>query len=63
VQSEWPRYVVGSPDSVHDRLTVIAEQLQLDELMAITVVHDHEARMRSYQLVAQCFGLAPRVEQ
>ena len=63
VQSEWPRYVVGSPDSVRDRLTAIAEQLQLDELMAITVVHDHEARMRSYQLLAQCFELAPRVEQ
>ncbi len=62
VQSEWPRYVVGAPAGVHARLTAIAEQLQLDELMAITVVHDHEARMRSYELLARCFELAPRAE-
>lgn len=62
VQSEWPRYVVGAPEDVHGRLTVIAEQLHLDELMAITVVHDHKARLRSYELLAQCFALAPRAE-
>jgi hypothetical protein len=62
VQSEWPRYVVGAPDEVHGRLTAIAEQLQLDELMAITVVHSHQARMRSYELLAQCFELAPRAQ-
>lgn len=60
VQSEWPRYVVGAPDGVHDRLIAIAEQLQLDELMAITVVHDHAARMRSYELLARSFELVPR---
>ncbi|HTW89163.1 MAG TPA: LLM class flavin-dependent oxidoreductase [Candidatus Binataceae bacterium] len=60
VQSEWPRYVVGTPDRVHDRLTAIAEQLQLDELMAITVVHSHAARMHSYELLARSFELIPR---
>lgn len=60
VQSEWPRYVVGTPDGVHDRLIAIAEQLQLDELMAITVVHDHAARMHSYELLARSFELVPR---
>jgi len=61
VQSEWPRYVVGAPETVHERLTAIAEQLQLDELMAITVVHGHQARLHSYELLARCFELAPRM--
>jgi luciferase family oxidoreductase group 1 len=62
VPSEWPRYVVGAPDKVHGQLTAIAEQLQLDELMAITVIHDHAARMHSYELLARCFELAPRAQ-
>jgi hypothetical protein len=30
--------------------------------MAITVVHDHQARRRSYELLADAFGLTPRAE-
>lgn len=61
--SEFPRYVVGAPDQIAPRLTGIAEQLQIDELMVITVVHDHAARMRSYELLARCFELVPRTAQ
>ncbi len=60
VQSEWPRYVVGAPDTVRLRLTAIAEQLRIDELMAITVIHDHTARLQSYELLARYFELVPR---
>jgi len=28
--------------------------------MVVTVVHDHSARMRSYELLAEAFNLAPR---
>jgi hypothetical protein len=28
--------------------------------MVVTVVYDHRARMRSYELLAQAFGLKPR---
>jgi hypothetical protein len=31
---------------------------QADELMVITAVFDHEARKRSYGLLADAFGLA-----
>jgi luciferase family oxidoreductase group 1 len=58
-QSEWPRYVVGSPAQVHDRLTGIADALGVDELMILTIVHDHRARVRSYELLAEAFGLIP----
>lgn len=57
---EWPRYLWGTPEKVRNQLTRIASELQLDELMVITVVHDHQARLRSYELLAEAFELAPR---
>ena len=58
--SEWPRYIVGAPEQVRDRLTAIAAALAVDELMILTIVHDHRARARSYELLAQALGLTPR---
>ena len=55
--SEWPRHVYGSPASVQAHLTEMAQALQLDELMIVTIVHDHAARLRSYELLADAFGL------
>jgi luciferase family oxidoreductase group 1 len=60
--SEWPRYFAGTPEQLRDQLSKMATALQLDELMVVTIVHDHRARMRSYELLAQAFDLAPRVE-
>lgn len=57
---EWPRYVMGGPDRVRTQLLDIASQLGVDELMVVTIVHDHQARMRSYELLASAFELAPR---
>jgi hypothetical protein len=31
-----------------------------DELMIITAVYDHEARKKSYSLLAEAFGLAKK---
>lgn len=57
---EWPRYVVGAPEEVRDQLVDMASVLHVDELMVVTVVHDHRARMRSYELLAKAFNLTPR---
>ncbi len=61
--SEWPRYVVGAPEQVKGMLTRMAGDLHLEELMVVTIVHDHQARMRSYELLAQAFDLAHRLVQ
>jgi luciferase family oxidoreductase group 1 len=58
--SEFPRYTVGTPDSVRDRLIDMASVLQADELMIVTVVHGHRERKYSYKLLADAFGLKPR---
>ncbi|HEV3041465.1 MAG TPA: LLM class flavin-dependent oxidoreductase [Candidatus Angelobacter sp.] len=55
--SEWPRYFAGAPEQVRDQLTEMATALQLEELMVVTIVHDHQARRRSYELLARAFEL------
>jgi luciferase family oxidoreductase group 1 len=54
---EWPRYAIGTPESVCAQLARIATELHVDEVMIVTIVHSHQARMRSYELLAQAFGL------
>ncbi|ADV68130.1 LLM class flavin-dependent oxidoreductase [Deinococcus maricopensis] len=49
--------VIGSPARVRARLTALARQFAADEVMVSTMVHDHAARVRSYALVAEAFGL------
>jgi len=56
-ESEWPRHFHGSAGSVHAGLIEMAEALQINELMIVTIVHDHSARLRSYELLADAFGL------
>ena len=52
-EGEWPRYVYGTPERVHQQLAAFAGALDLDEIIAVTIVHDHQARLRSYELLAQ----------
>jgi luciferase family oxidoreductase group 1 len=60
VATEFPRYHVGAPEELRDKLIDMASQLHLEELMIVTIVHDHRARMRSYELLAKAFDLKPR---
>ena len=56
--SEWPRYFVGSPAIIKEQFAALAKALRLEEIMVVTIVHDHQARMRSYELLAREFGLS-----
>ncbi len=57
---EWPRVFIGAPASVKAELETMAEALGIDEILAITITHDHAHRVRSYELLAEAFGLQPR---
>ena len=57
---EWPRIVIGQADDVRDRLIDMASVLGAEEVMIVTITHDHEARLNSYWLLARAFGLTPR---
>jgi luciferase family oxidoreductase group 1 len=55
--TEWPRYFVGTPDMVREQLNQMAAELRIEEIMIVTIVHDHAARCRSYELLAASMGL------
>jgi luciferase family oxidoreductase group 1 len=52
------RRVVGAPDRVHALLLNIADAYGVDELVVRTVSHDPKVRRRSYELLAEAFGLS-----
>ena len=49
--------MVGSPATVRAGLEALARDYDAEEVMVVTIVHDHEARRRSYELIAAAFGL------
>lgn len=56
-EGEWPRYFVGTPTLVRERLEQMAEELGIDEVIVNTIVWDQEKRLRSYEMLAKEFGL------
>jgi luciferase family oxidoreductase group 1 len=51
------RTVAGTPARVKARLEALAEEYGVDELVIVTITHDFKARLRSYELLAEAFGL------
>ena len=49
---------VGPPEELRERLAGLAARLGLDELVIVTWTYDAAPRHRSYELLAQAFGLA-----
>ena len=45
--------IVGSPETVHRDLERFVALTEADELMIVTSLHDHSARIRSYEIVAE----------
>jgi luciferase family oxidoreductase group 1 len=50
------RLFVGSPSTVLQALQPLIRASQADELMVITATYDHDARKRSYSLLADAFA-------
>lgn len=60
VEANRQRHVVGTPAHVRERLETLARECAVDELVILTITHDFAARLRSYELLAEAFGLEPR---
>lgn len=52
------RAIIGTPTLVRDQLSALADEYQADEVMVVTITYDHQARRRSYELLAEAFGRA-----
>ena len=51
------RAVIGNPDTVRSGLEAVAREYGADEVMVVTITHDHNARRHSYELIARAFDL------
>jgi luciferase family oxidoreductase group 1 len=58
--SEMLEYAfVGAPDTVRRSLAGFAGRTGVDEIIVASTIHDHAARLRSYELLADVAGDAP----
>ena len=56
------RAVLGSPETVRAGLEDVAREYGADEVIVVSITYEHAARRRSYELIAEAFGLAPAAE-
>jgi luciferase family oxidoreductase group 1 len=56
VENWTATHIVGSPDTVRERLCALQADTAADELMLTTMVYDHTDRLRSYELVANALA-------
>jgi alkanesulfonate monooxygenase SsuD/methylene tetrahydromethanopterin reductase-like flavin-dependent oxidoreductase (luciferase family) len=54
--------VIGDPATVLEGLRALLERTGADELMLSTRTHSYEARRRSFELIAESWGLNGNVE-
>jgi luciferase family oxidoreductase group 1 len=53
------RLFVGTKATVLEQLSQMIAATKADEVMITTMIYDHAARRRSYELLAEAFGLVP----
>ena len=54
--------VLGAPDAVRAQLEALIAETGADEVMVMSAVHDHAARLRSYSLLAEAMGVVPAAQ-
>jgi alkanesulfonate monooxygenase SsuD/methylene tetrahydromethanopterin reductase-like flavin-dependent oxidoreductase (luciferase family) len=54
------RRVAGTPAQCRERLEALAAKYGVDEVVVVTITESWSTRVRSYELLAEAFGLTPR---
>lgn len=55
IKANKPRMIYGTPEVIKERLTKLAADYDVDELMAVTITEHFEDRIKSYELLAEMF--------
>ena len=53
------RVITGKPDAIKAKLIRLADEYQVDEIIAVTITEDFDDRLTSYRLLAEQFQLSP----
>ena len=51
------RILTGSPERIRAAVENLTADYRADEVLAVNILYDHAARRRSYELLAEAFGL------
>ena len=54
------RILTGTPQRVRESIETLAADYQAEEVLIVNIMHDHQARRHSYELIAEAFGLNAR---
>ncbi len=57
VQETRRRLILGDPQAVRAQVCRLASETDAEEVLVTTITHGHAERLRSYELLAQAFGL------
>lgn len=55
IQSNRHRMIVGNPDQVKAQILKLSQDYHTTEFMIVSIVHDFEDKLNSYQLIAEAF--------
>jgi luciferase family oxidoreductase group 1 len=51
------RLIIGTPEKVRAMLDQVVADYDAEELFVVNIMHDHQKRKRSYELIARAYGL------
>lgn len=57
IQENRKRMIVGSPTTVKEKIEALAAAYETDEIVVVTIAHQFEDRLRSFELLAEAFEL------
>ncbi len=60
ITQQSPLWIIGSPETVREQILAKVAETGANEVMITTTMHSYALRQRSYQLIADAFGLQPR---
>jgi luciferase family oxidoreductase group 1 len=55
--SKSRRMIVGDPQQVREQIETVSDEYRAEEAFLVTITHEHSARRRSYELIADAFGM------
>ena len=54
------RVITGKPEEIKAKLIRLADEYQVDEIIAVTITEDFDDRLESYRLLGEQFDLAQK---